>query len=128
MCLHPIERFVKQVAKLTVTILNRVSSWQIVPSSHFTILEIDSVNPVNIDHFLVVYCLDRDFHFMIWVGTIGILVQQSIRNTWIYTPTALKSIMELEAESTLGNRSQAFLSGYRITVACFRSSLEVAVV
>ena len=46
----------KQAAKFVPTRLNALSRWHIVPSVHYTILEVDTVSPVNIEYFTAEYC------------------------------------------------------------------------
>ena len=46
----PTKHLVKQVVKFAMTRLNVLSRWHIVPSGHYTILEIDLVIPVNIKY------------------------------------------------------------------------------
>ena len=50
--LLPILLLAKQATKFTATRLNALSFWYIVPYGHSSILEVDTVTPVNIDYLL----------------------------------------------------------------------------
>ena len=53
--------FTKQAAMLATTRLNGLSCWNILPSGHSTIFELEPVAPMNINYLPAEYCLDRGF-------------------------------------------------------------------
>ena len=61
----PIVLFAKQVTKFAATILNALFRWRIVISGPSSILEMDSVVPLNINYRPVEYYFHKGFDFMI---------------------------------------------------------------